>query len=372
MANDRSVRCLSSLSGASSSRVLNLTAIGQASPANDAEHRKPLLRSNILNNAIVLKHRLRADEVDLFPSRRAIATKIIVPFERKDLSAGGRSMFVDQRGFEQLLDEVGNYKDGVDMKHDLSVLRLIDKIPSLDPFLLREQLRSNDIDADASYFAISASDQQRMFDYAAKEIGRLTALASGNKQGQIDSSTARMVTALLSSEVNEKLEPMRATLNLGPEEFCEGVFSWRGFIYYKWSLQEFWPNLIKSLQDIKAITPLGRTDIAQRAFFSESKERIIKGAKSNSDNVRRIIAIYDDAYASLIDRQDPKMFREFLLSAPSLFLEIGEKMGTLTHITSFWQYRFPAGSPKSSDPEELTAIFEDFVRSFGLEANGVN
>ncbi len=276
-------------------------------------------------------------------------------------------MFVDQRSFEQLIAEVGNYKEAADLKCDLDVLRLIDRIPSLDPFLLREQLRSNGIEADSWYFAISASDQQRMHDYAALEIGRLTALANGNTSGRVDNSTARMVSALLSSEVNEKLEPMRMTLNLGPEEFCEGVFSWRGFIYYKWSLQEFWPNLIKSLREIKVITPVGNTNAAQRTFFAESKNHILRGAKASNDAIRKIIGIYDDAYASLIDRQDPKMFREFLLSAPSLFLEIGEKMGTLGHVTSFWQYRFPAGSPKSTDVDELTAIFEDFVRSFGQE-----
>ncbi len=61
------------------------------------------------------------------------------------------------------------------------------------------------------YFAISQADQQRMHNYAAGEIGRLTALANGRADGIGDSSTARMVTALLSSQVNEKLEPLRAT-----------------------------------------------------------------------------------------------------------------------------------------------------------------
>jgi hypothetical protein len=107
MASDRNVRCLSALSGASSNRVLNLTAIGQAQNDNDNYRQKPLLLSRILNNAIILKHRLRADEVDLFVPRRAVATKIIIPFEKADLRAGGRSMFVDQRGFSQLLSEVG-------------------------------------------------------------------------------------------------------------------------------------------------------------------------------------------------------------------------------------------------------------------------
>src|SRR5271166_4158062 len=124
MSIDRNVRCLSALSGASSSRVLNLTAIGLAQAENKAHSEKPLLLSRILNNSILLKHRLRADEVDMFMHPRALATKIIIPFERSNLKAGGQSMFVDQREFEQLLREVGNYREDVDLKRDLEVLRL--------------------------------------------------------------------------------------------------------------------------------------------------------------------------------------------------------------------------------------------------------
>src|SRR5882757_6387021 len=209
MSNDRSVRCLSALSGASSSRVLNLTAIGLAQAEKKSYREKPLLLSPVLNNAILLKHRLRADEADLFATSRAVATKIIIPFEKANLKAGGQSMFVDQRGFRRLLQEVGNYKEEFDLKRDLEVLRLIDQIPSLDPFLLREQLRTNGIDADPSYFDISFADQERMFEYTSLEISRLTALANGKSPGKRDNATARMVSALLSSEVNEKLEPLR-------------------------------------------------------------------------------------------------------------------------------------------------------------------
>jgi hypothetical protein len=83
--------------------------------------------------------------------------------------------------------------------------------------------------------------------------------------------------------------------------------------------------------------------------------------------IRRIIAIYDDAYAGLIERQDPKLFREFLLGAPKLFLDIGERMGAISHITSFWNYRFPAGAPRSAYADELIAIFQDFSRGMAAE-----
>jgi hypothetical protein len=69
----------------------------------------------------------------------------------------------------------------------------------------------------------------------------------------------------------------------------------------------------------------------------------------------------------MIDEKNPKLFRDFLLGAPKLFLEIGEKMGAMQHITSFWQYRFPAGAPKHVDVEELITIFQDFTKGVAAE-----
>ena len=367
MAIDRTIRSLSALSGSSSSRVLNLTAIA-ASQAENQKHREaPLFVSPVINTAIILKHRLRADETDLFVSRRAVATKIIVPFESSDLRAGGQSLFVGQRGYQDMLQEIGNYGEKFDMKRDLEVLRLIDSIPSLDPFLLREHLRGNGYSPDACYFELSTADQQRMYEYAAAELRRLTALAITGTLAIRDTSAGKMVSALLSSEINEKLEPLRATLNLNPAEFCEGVFSWRGFLYYKWSLNEFWPNLIKVLREVQAIRPNNKMKPDELSFLAMVKRAIIAGVKENSESVRKILAVYDEAYTGMIERKDPKQFREFLLSAPSLFLEMGKKMGAMSHVTSFWQYRFPDIAARAVDSEELTAIFQDFAKSFGLK-----
>ena len=172
------------------------------------------------------------------------------------------------------------------------------------------------------------------------------------------------MTALLSNEMGEVLEPLRMTLKLSPEEFGEGIFSWQGFFYYKWSLEEFWPNIIKVLRDIKAIGPTGKVDAEQAAYLTNVKRALIMGVKTSSDDVRRVLGIYDEAYSHLIERQDPKQFRDFLLNAPSMFLELGETIGSMTYITSFWQYRFPSVAPKAADVEELMMIFEDFAQKF--------
>ena len=54
---------------------------------------------------------------------RAVATKVIVPFEKADLRSGGKSFMVGQRGFEELAREVGNYGESRSAERDLKVLR---------------------------------------------------------------------------------------------------------------------------------------------------------------------------------------------------------------------------------------------------------
>jgi len=364
VANDRSVRFLSALGGASTSRVLNLFRIASDNLENPEHLEKPLFVSPIINKAFLLKHRTRADETYLFASPRAVATKIIIPFDSTDLRAGGRSLFVDQRGYTEALRDVGNYKSDA-LERDLSVLRMLNAVPSLDPFLLREHLRMNKIEVSPSYFAISEGDQERMHSFVSQEMSKLIALAGGDS-----SSSGRLVSAMLSNEIDEKLEPLRLTLGLTGNDFREGVFSWRGFLYYKWSMGKFWPDVMGVLREINTIQPFGGLTPEQKVYLTAARRNIIEMVRDNGNHVNKALGVYDASFSDLVENQSPKTFRDFLLSAPYMFLELGEKLGAISHIVSFWRYRFPPGGPTYIDADELAAIFQDFSCGFGERLQG--
>jgi len=360
VANDRSVRFLCALGSASTSRVLNLLHIA-TEKANDPEHaEKPLFVSPILNKSFLLKHRTRPDEAFLFTSPRALATKIIIPFDVNDLRAGGHSLFVDQRGYVDALRAAGHYSPEA-LERDLTVLRLLHAVPSLDPFLVREHLRNNGIEVAPSYFAISEGDQERMHAFASTEVSRLTALAGGD-----DAASKRLVSAMLSNEIDERLEPLRATLDLTGNDFREGIFSWRGFLYYKWSMGKFWPDVMSVLREISAIRPIGGLSPEQKAYLAVAPRNIIEKVRDNGLHVNKALAAYDASFGALAEHQTPKIFRNFLLSAPTMFLELGEKLGAISHVVGFWRYRFPQdGRGAPIDAEELSTIFQDFSSGFG-------
>jgi hypothetical protein len=50
-----------------------------------------------------------------------------------------------------------------------------------------------------------------------------------------------------------------------------------------------------------------------------------------------------------------------------MFAALGERIGGISHIASFWRYRFPEGDPLAASWDEMMDILQDFEASLGLE-----
>jgi hypothetical protein len=354
--SDRAVRSLENLErSASTARVLNLLQISKANRHSDDWRERPLFNNPQLNTCLLVKHRLRRNESDLFRGRKQIATKIIIPIDGGDLKSGGRYVFVDQFQFERTMMEVF----GVAADHpDIRTLRLIDRLPSLDPFLLREQLRRSGLDPAPCYFALSEADLQKMMDFVKAEITPLVELSLGSA---VTGSSAidRMAAKILSNDVGDRMDALGQTLRLDPEQYQEGVFCWKGFLYYKWSLRSMTAEIASVAEQVAVVKPVGPMDQAAREYIARGREVLRTQILKTCAEVRRTLKIYDEAYAGLTQDGNPLGFRDFLLEAPALFERLGDQLGAIQHIVSFWNFRF---GPKASKPgvDELIDIFMDF------------
>jgi hypothetical protein len=358
------IRVLSSLNGASTARVLNLHQIARES-ASDPEYRaKPLFACPSLNQAFLFKHRVKADEKYLLDSDRGLTTKIIIPFDTNDLTAGGRAIIVGQRGYLDALRGTAHGHLNV-FERDMQVLHLLDAIPSLDPFLVRDHLQNNDVAVASCYLSITRGDQERMHEYVKAQLSRLVSLAAGSEQH----SNNALASALLSSKVDEKLEPLRVILDLSGDAFRHGVFCWRGFLYYKWAFGNVAPSVMPILRDIREIAPKGRQSHEQQSFLLGLRKTIIELVRDASGRIAKSLDVYDRAFEDLIAHQSPKSFRDFLLSAPYMFLEIGEQLGAVSHVVGFWRHRFTTATDRLVETEELSAIFQDFISGLGEKAD---
>ena len=364
--NERIYRSLRGLEKtASTSRVLNLAVLSVRNAGNAEHHDAPMFTSPVLNGAVILKHRLRADEIDLFDTRPRTATKLIVPFDRADLSLGGRAVFVGQRSWLPALAELRGGPDEDGMVRDIEVLEALDQMPSLDPFLLREHLKRRGYEISSTYFDISPGDADRMQRFVGGEIARLIELAYGGAGSS--GATSRLVEALLSSKTDERLEPLRLTLQLEGESYREGIFSWKGFLYYKWVLNTLWPRLKEMLVEVAAVRVIGQRDRYLMVAIEEAKVRVRSALETQVKTVMGYLKAYDGVFQQLTDG-DAIAFRDFLLKSPGLFTALGESAGMVSHVASFWRYRFPENKPLMAPSDELLEILQDFEGGLGADS----
>jgi len=357
------MRSLASLMTArSSSRVLNLIRAHDAAEKAKVPLHPTLFTTPVLNRTFVIKHRVRANEQDVFPTRRLTATKLIIPIDPANLGVGGKSVFIGQVNFEPIIAEATGIRD-VETSPDVKLLRELDKIPSFDPFLFKEWMAKLGRNPDDRYFELTPSMIAGMEEFVFQEISMLVSISlSGVESNQ---AVLRLVRKMLSSNYDDDLAPLQMTLRMTKEQFRDGMFGWKGLLYYKWLAKKVEGDLPGLLSGIVSIRPK-RNITSDQIEGSFGVIRTI-GAKISDyfNTVSDRIRAYDQAYRELTRQQNPAGFRAFLLSAPETFIEMGEYVGMLEHSVEFWKYRSKGIEPLRFTGDEYVDLILDLREGLG-------
>ena len=343
----------------STARVLNLALAFERFGQTEEFTAKPLFKSKRLNQTLILKHVVRPHERDLFQRPTSCATKVILPYAASDLGLGGTSFLVGERNFERILkDAIGGYQNDADLHADIELLRVLNQLPSFDPFLLRERLRTMGIEPSRAYFDLAEADVGRMRLFVGKEIAQLISLAFSTGGFDAGDLSQRMAEKLMTDETAKTLDPLRETLRLSGPEYIEGVFAWKGFLYYKWLMGEFKPQLAEFKPRFAGLR-VTQCSAQERQDMADSRRKILAQMSAAANQVDKMLLEYGAAFAALTEGQ-PSAFRNFLLKAPSMFIPIGEAVGVIKHIDSFWRFRFPGAVTPLMEADEALEVLNEF------------
>jgi hypothetical protein len=180
-------------------------------------------------------------------------------------------------------------------------------------------------------------------------------------------SARKLANKILANASDAELDPLRRTMQLDHNQYLEGIFCWKAFLYYKWRLMDLLPQVAEVSRQIDKVRPRGVIDQDTRELLTSSRETIRTAFLTALRRVRDTLAVYDNAYQGLTQRSDPIGFRTFLLNAPSLFSELGDRLGAVDHVISFWRFRFPEGRPMMITGDELADILTDFEYSLNFQ-----
>lgn len=350
--------------GGATPRILDLWSISRRFRHTREHQSQPLFKNPRLNSSFLIKHTVRAHDRPYLCDDTPVVTKVIIPVDIEDLSMGGHTFIVQEQEFDRRLrDFLGISGSNKHFDADLERLKELSDLPSFDPFLLADRFAEGETPVARLYFNITKSDQEAMRRHVAQQIASIVGLAFGSHELKHDDRRAlKFAEQLLKDDHTGSLDQLRTTLGLSEDEFTEGIFGWKGTLYYRWNIDGAKVDLLAFLKEINTLTVSNATPV-ETEQINTIRRSIMTEVRARWRALNSVIDEYDREFALFCQGGDPTAIRRFLLNAPEYFHDLGSDLGVVTHVTSYWKYWWTDRAKGTLPAREAMEIFPSFLRS---------
>ena len=350
----------------STSRVLNLNLLTQRLLKTEGEH-ETFFRNKSLNNTLILKSIVQPPDKIAFSITQDNATKLFKPFDRNDLAQGGLFAFIGQPNLMKALQEYFGFQpeDNENNDRDMAILKELDRIPSLDPFLLREKMSELGVTVDKSYFQIDEMEWSRIKERIISDFVPLAQMAFGEK-GKNDAARS-LADKIWDPKQTQLLKPILKTLDIPQEKASEIIFSWKGLLYYKYQAQDSHADLVKMLKEIESARIYGYSSIEQKGETQKTIRAIRASFTEDWKLCHKHLASYEKNYIEeFVGKQNPQALKQTLTNASEIFDVLGTVIGSTKHCVSYWRYFSGSRIGGRIAADDFDALLDDFRKGTGL------
>ena len=351
--------------GGGTTRILDLYSITRAHKHDLDFDQRPVFKNPKLNHSFLIKHTVRPHERALMSVDAAVVTKVIIPVSIDDLGMGGHSLFVEERrGLAKLrlfLDLTVEGGDNID--DDLTRLRELAKLPSFDPFLLADRFLKHERPVDPRYLQIAPKERKAMQAYVARQIAGVVGLAFGRENlAEDDARAMKFAVEIIEGNDTAKMNALRQTLGTTPEEFADGMYGWKGVLYYRWKLHDATDRLRKFVIEMDDVIIRGVTP-SERQQINEIRRLILRETRQRWAALISVLDGFQQEFDRFCSSGNAETIRDFLLKADGYFYHLGSDLSALSHVTSYWEYWWRHRDPDSLSARDAMEIFPAFLRS---------
>jgi hypothetical protein len=352
-----------------SAKVYNchkVTAALEAAAKKEGTEPHRLFASLGLNKTVVIKVvEPTASREKLPPGRqvqRAIKTKIHFSYDDEDITKGGASVLYDHPDRTQALAELGGLDRGNApdaFKRDMDILDAMAKLPSLDPFLLKDRLMAYVDEVDPAYFAISPAEWQRIAQRIRAKIRPMVLMAAGTGS-DVEAKVQVLLDKLWESKSLEEFGPFFKALNLPVDKTAEIMQAWKGITFYELEYGALAPKV----QDFgrwfkdgsKPIDPMNKATAGDLERLHDSLRNKLK---QNLADIGQILREYQDSYDELfIRRQGAQKFGQFLGASSRNFNNLGGALNEVSHAILVWTEMTSRHRNRQMKAANLIEMFE--------------
>jgi len=274
-------------------------------------------------------------------SDRPIETGLFVPYDERDPARGGYAIYLRQANYAHLLRELL----GVDVENaeefaaDVEILKLIDELPSLDPFLLKESFALSGFWMSPLYFEITPKEEHEIRELIQDKILPIVGTALGVRSRlDLMNKSKGFLEAIWDPSLPEASLFISA-FGISTDQAPSIFQAWKGVTYYQYAFARMKDRLKTVFSWINSDLSIP-VDIQQNRAYADQqrmfKNSVIAKMKELLRELGKIFRQYDTCYAEFLDHANPKPFREFLLSAYNVYWLLGYCTTAIVHIcTSF-------------------------------------
>ena len=323
---------------------------GAAAPAAPAAPAKPavaeppklLFESRSLNFSIFIKEPAKNKPGTFAPAPgKTLRTRLYFPYNRDRPGEGGVS--IDSR--DPRLDDALKNVAGLDKKerpetyeHDKRILRILDDLPSLDPFLLKDRFRQAAMEVPARYLHIQPEEWDAIRAFVHEQFMIVAKVIFPGEDSQMAEKAEQLTQQLWDLRDLEHLAALTKVFGLDPKRTEEIFYSWKGVIYYDYDYDRLKPR-------ISSLFTWFDQGSAPKDFCKPEVERELGRRRTAIKNLIKSAISETEKHIGNYHRCFDLFFRErktatdfvtFLQSAPRNFYSLGEAISKLSHTIVLW------------------------------------
>lgn len=361
------VEQLSRMLQAGSSRVFNCAALHRNVLAEGGAPGQFLFKTRDLNNAIFMKETYPDDDMRE-SAAKPVGTKVFFSYSEKADLDGGRSIFLNDRNLRTALQFQAGMSDSpesAEAEADLKILKILDDLPSVDPFLFRERMEAEGFDPHPGYFEMTAAEFGRVRDHVMKQFQPIVETAF---EGVTDANRASylktLVNKLWDASDMEALKPLLQAMQIQDSDASDTLYAWKGVIYYEHIFsrrQEIWKDFANWLNTESR--PLDSMPAVAQATLNDQVGQWRKLYQKRWKAVHLMLAEYRNSYELLFrDHKSPEPFIEFLQKSGKRFFQIGDSMSRIDHSIDLWRTYVGDSSMRYLRFEQLSSLSRVSIR----------
>jgi len=345
-----------------SSRVLNLldrtlilrqeAARKAATGGGAAAETEPLFfRTRKANNLVLLKYSPTGAERDLLTDGRPVQTKLYLAFNERNIYEGGKTVLLSDPQLDAVMAEhlaASAELNPEDFYHDRTLLALIDSLPSLDPFLIRDRLEIEAIAVNEAYLDIPPAELAAIKAFVREKMAAVASFAMQNQNPQ-DSVLAvdRLTQKLWEAKDAEALKPVIEAFRIDPADAPSIVYAWKGTIYFDYEFtrhQDKWKRVGNWLGGGGA-EPRDTGFGSQKADIARLRDEAQHARQNTWMKVSGLLQKYQQSFDALfVNKENGAAFIDFLKNSKETFWALGDGLSRLSHSHNIWDRsteRFP-------------------------------